>query len=91
MQVKEAVASAKKYLTEIFAEERITDLGLEEIEFDEIKNAWSVTLGFSRPWDSSRGATANIFKPNRSYKIVMISDIDGHPISVKSRDILPTH
>ena len=35
MDVKEAVAIAKRHVSHIFSEERITNLGLEEVEFDE--------------------------------------------------------
>jgi hypothetical protein len=49
MDVKEAVATAKKYVGELFTQEGITNLGLEEIEFDEQAGEWRVTVGFSRP------------------------------------------
>ena len=40
MNVKEAVRAANKYITELFADEEVQDLGLEEVVFDETANAW---------------------------------------------------
>ncbi len=35
MKVREAVAAAKGHIQELFADEQIANLGLEEVEFDE--------------------------------------------------------
>lgn len=51
MDVKEVVESAKHYIMDIYQEEKITNVGLEEVDFDEKNNVWFVTIGFSRPWD----------------------------------------
>ena len=53
MNVREAVALAKKYITETFADEKISELGLEEIEFDEGSQTWLITIGFTRLWQNS--------------------------------------
>ena len=55
MDVKEAVATAKSYVADLFAEENFSDLGLEEVSLDEQADQWVVTLGFARPWE--RAAT----------------------------------
>ncbi len=89
MDVKEAVALAKTYLKTVFSDERILDLGLEEVEFEETRNIWSVTLGFSRPWDVENPVErlqAYIQPRHRSYKIVRISDLDKKVVSVKNRE-----
>ena len=39
MNVKEAVRAANKYIIELFADEEVQDLGLEEVVFDETANA----------------------------------------------------
>ena len=52
MEVKDAVAAAKKDVGELFAEEDKSNFGAEEVEFDEQAGERHVTLGFSRPWDS---------------------------------------
>ena len=50
MDVKEAVQAAKKHVAEIFADESIANVGLEEVEFNEIEQVWAITIGFSRFW-----------------------------------------
>ena len=69
MDVKEAVAYAKRYVLELFADENVTNIGLEEVEFDDRVNEWCVTIGFSRPWDEPRNvftALAGSTPPTRS-------------------------
>ena len=47
---KEAVSNAKKYLREILEpEEEISDLRLEEVEFEKSDKQWLITLGYLRP------------------------------------------
>lgn len=88
LDVKEAVQTAKDYLTDLFADEDITDVGLEEVEFDEFDNAWKVTVGFSRPWDHENILSNTLDgngHPNRSYKVVQVNDHDGVATSVTDR------
>jgi hypothetical protein len=90
MDVKQAVVSAKKEITELFADEQLTNIGLEEVEFDDQASEWRVTIGFSRPWDEPRNsfaAVAGSGVPRRSYKIVRISNTTDKALSIKSRDI----
>ena len=54
MHVKDAARMAKTYLTDLFADEQIMNVGLEEIEFDGMTNVWRITIGFSRPWDQKK-------------------------------------
>ncbi len=90
MQIKEAVSLAKQYVRDVFAEEKIDSPGLEEIEFDDKTGIWSVTIGFSRPWDEKAGpfgAQLAAFGPRRrDYKVVKIVDSDKRMISVKNRE-----
>jgi hypothetical protein len=88
MDVKEAVGAAKKYVGELFAQEGITNLGLEEVEFDEGAGEWRVTVGFSRPWDAASGMIPAALQPNprRSYKVVQIFDSTGAIKAVKNRE-----
>ena len=87
MDVKAAVKLAKEYVLDLFAEEEINNLGLEEVEFYEGEQIWSVTVGFSRPWElPSNTFLASLAKPSdRSYKIVRIDDKAGQVKSVKNR------
>lgn len=90
MDVKEAVARAKQYVADLYADEQISNLGLEEVEFYEPDKTWSVTVGFSRPWDSVRNNVVTVISgdvaPGRSYKVVKISDANGNVLSVKARE-----
>ncbi|HWA23561.1 MAG TPA: hypothetical protein VG735_14295 [Caulobacterales bacterium] len=79
MDVKTAVALAKDYIKQIFAEEGIGDLGLEEVMFDDRQGVWQITLGFSRAWDRNP-----VLPPRREYKVVAVAE-DGKVLSVKHR------
>ena len=85
MDVKEAVVAAKGYLADLLSEEHVTNVGLEEIEFDRSGSAWHITLGFSRPWDYQRAGAwrAEPRPPSRSYKVLRVDDASGDVISVK--------
>ena len=96
MDVKEAVLVAKSYLAEIYTNEGIVNLGLEEVEFDDRSDTWCITLGFSRPWDHPPSPRLNplavalgdrIPQPElrRSYKVLRIKDGDGRVESLKNR------
>lgn len=87
MDVKPAVATAKTFVSDLFAEEGVANLGLEEVERDEGKSEWRVTLGFSRPWDTSShgfGIIESALGRPRSYKIVRVSD-NGSVMSVTNK------
>jgi len=89
MDVKEAVALARGYLKEVFAEERIVHLGLEEVEYDDAQHLWSITLGFSRPLDNiSQGTVAAMMgvPQRREYKVVKIDDRNKRAIAIKNRE-----
>ncbi len=88
MDVKQAVKTAKTYLADLMADEGIENLGLEEVEFDQVAQQWNVTIGFSRPWDRKNSLAAALTeygRSDRSYKIVSINDADGRVGSLKDR------
>ncbi len=89
MDVKDAVRKAKQHIQELFEEEEITHIGLEEVEPSADETCWRVTIGFSRPWDFSRNASSAISggHPGRSYKVVTIDEESGQVISVRDRQI----
>lgn len=85
MNVKEAVSAAKRYIRDLYSDEKIENIGLEEVDFDAKGRVWHVTIGFSRPWDTTG---MSVLKPgvrSRSYKMVQVSDADGKVRSVKDR------
>ena len=90
MDVKQAVQKAKAYVLDLLADEQVMNLGLEEVEFDEADSAWSVTVGFSRPWNTTKNAFATLAgepSAKRAYRVVRIRDNDGEVLSFKRRDI----
>lgn len=87
MDVKEAVQAAKGYVADVFAQEQVADLGPEEVEFDEARGAWLVTLGLSRPWDQAQSPLARLAGDpalRRSCKVVTIAHQSGKVLSVKN-------
>jgi hypothetical protein len=87
MDVKQAVQIAKTYVADLFAEENIQQLRLEEVEFDEAGAVWRVTIGFSRPWSRTGLLASELLNPPRAYKVVQMRDEDGQVISVKDRSL----
>jgi hypothetical protein len=87
MDVKEAARFAKDYISELFASEQITNVGLEEIEFDRRADMWKITVGFSRPWDGSGAASIILGQTHlrRSYKVILVEDKTSRVESVKDR------
>ena len=85
MNVMDAVQVAKDYITVLFEEEGIVDVGLEEVDIDQ-SGDWMVTIGFSRSWDRKIGSVLSGVT-SRSYKAVRIRDEDGKVLSVKDRTL----
>lgn len=83
MDVKEAVQVAKNYVIDLFGEEGIVDVGLEEVDLDQLEN-WVVTIGFSRPWNRNIGSVLG-GQVSRSYKAIRIQDEGGKVLSIKDR------
>jgi hypothetical protein len=90
VDVKEAVAAAKNYISELYADEHVSNLGLEETEHDERNGIWLITLGFSRLWNTPRSRAQEVLENlgavsslKRSYKVIAVSD-GGNIISMKN-------
>lgn len=100
MDVKEAARTARAHIADLFADENVQHVGLEEVEFDDVADVWNITIGFSRPWELPKDppkkpvSMVQVLEelnppppqpPQRSYKIVRVRDSDGHVISVTHR------
>ncbi len=87
MDVKEAVKTAKEYLTDLYREEEITNVGLEEVVFEDGSNSWKITIGFSRPWDHKNALVATLAdgRSSRSYKVLSVNDDSGKVESLTDR------
>jgi hypothetical protein len=91
MDVKDAIRIAKDYVNEVFADEHVTNIGLEETEVDADTGHWIITLAFSRPWNTPRTRAQEVLENlgavsslRRSFKVITVAD-DGHVISMKNR------
>ena len=93
MDVKEAAQMARKYVADVFADDEISSVGLEEVEFDDGAAVWRITLSFLRPTGTMTdldiiagmpraGRSRNV---RRLYKTVNVDDESGRVISVKHR------
>jgi hypothetical protein len=72
MNLKDAVAVAKKRLEEVFAAEVPQNLRLEQFLWDDHLGVWSLTIGFAR---RDRPDT-------RSYKLVRVLEADKSVLSI---------
>jgi hypothetical protein len=81
MEVRQAVKSAKDWVLDVMKDEQPVNLGLEEVEFDDKNLVWKITLGFSRPWNSTKNALSTLTGdviPRRAYRTIIVDDKDGH-------------
>lgn len=90
MDAKEAVQIAKSCVNDLFGEDGVDDVRLEEIEHDEMDGTWSVTLGFlrrnaapERPVSGLLAALDAVQARTRVLRVVNIRGGDGAVLSVK--------
>ena len=85
MDAREAVHKAKKYLSDIYSDEELFNVGLEEVDFDGM--TWRITLGFSRSWDRNSSPIPALggSRLARSYKVLRIDGETGEVRSLKDR------
>ncbi len=87
MDMKEAVSVAKEYLGDLYEDEQITDVGLEEVVYEEESDIWKITIGFSRPWERNGALVTKLGERHtaRSYKVVTIDDTIEEVVSLTDR------
>lgn len=88
MDVKEAVQTARDYVADLFADEGITDVQLEEVLVTDLMEDLQITIGFVRPWSDDAGELVKRLglKRERTYKVVHIGD-DGRVKGVTDREL----
>lgn len=96
MDVKDAIKAAKTYVREVYGDsETISDLSLEEVEFDGSSGRWLITVEFSRPISSGLRTRAReilealgdpVVPRRRVQKVVLVSDADGKFVAMKNRE-----
>ncbi len=102
MTPTEAIKRAKELVAEYFADDHVSQIGLEEIDFDERDKVWNVTIGFYRPLAPPQSPTGSSIAISaiiaagmrgdmkdheRIYKVVSIRDKNGELISIRNRYI----
>jgi len=93
MDAHEAIIAAKLQLANFFKDEKIKNVGLEEVDFSEEDQEWRITLGFSRPWNEPRGVIAEAQaqfgqgKIERIYKIVHIPENGTQRVRLTNREL----
>lgn len=88
LEIHLVVRTAKQYIAELYHDEEIMYVGLEEVYFDHETDRWQVTIGFARPWDGIGGRnpiTRDARLGARSYKVVCVNDATGRVESIKDR------
>ncbi len=92
MKVKEAIAQAKALVEDFHADEEITGVRLEEVEFDEPSDSWLITLGIMRPAlvRKSDIVTKTLAQDalTRTYKVMRIPNKPSSTPSMKIRELL---
>jgi hypothetical protein len=90
MDAKQAIKAAKNYVSDVFEDEGLMNLGLEEVKFKEFEDCWEITLGFSRPWNVNKSPLSGLTETQtlqRTYKIVVIKDGTGEVIEIRNREV----
>ena len=96
MDVKDAISAAKAYVRTIYDEsERVSELSLEEVEFDQSSRHWLITVEFARPINNGFRTRARellesyggeVVPRRRVQKVVVVSDADGTAIAMRNRE-----
>lgn len=89
ISVKEAVTKAFKYAHEFYKLQEIPQLMLEEVEFDEEKKNWLVTLGYksSRTIQRQTLPLTTEKESLREYKTFRINAENGEFVALKIREV----
>ena len=74
MNLKDAVAVAKRQVSDLFAPDIPQNVRLEEFLYDDHLAVWSLTIGYALPAQETR-----------NYKIVRVSEANKSVLSVRDR------
>ena len=89
LNVREAVLKSRNFIKDLYVNEPIGEVRVEEIELEEHEGKWYVTIGFIRLWDRPSSAIAEARgkskESNRVHKSVGIRDSDGEVVSMTDR------
>jgi len=80
MDLKEALAVAKRQINDLFAADAPRNVRLEAFLYDDHLMVWSLTVGFALS-----GQVGDSDPQARSYKVVRVSEADKSVLSVRDR------
>lgn len=86
MDATQAIATAKQYVSVLFADDGAVNIGLEELKFDTESAHWLVTIGFTRKWEGPQGVGRWNREGTpwpRTFKTVEIEDATGRVVGLR--------
>jgi hypothetical protein len=93
VDVKEAIRRAKTQVADLFEGETYSQLGLEEVKYDDRNKQWIITLGLNRPWNVEKQSGSGLYglpssttRQVRTYKKVHIDGRTGELVSMEGTD-----
>jgi len=84
LDVKTAVATAVTYLKDLYSDEQLKNLRLEEVWLSDDEKYWYITIGYDSP-TSVRDPLAILRPPEREYKVLKVRVEDGRVVEMKIR------
>lgn len=86
LETKQAVRIAKDWLADLYAEEGIAEIGLEEVRIKD--RNWEITLGFVRPMANQllTALQGGYTQTGRLYKVLRVSDIGKQVTEMRNRE-----
>lgn len=92
IDLAQAARAARDYLIElhrVMGDAEAKNIRLEEVEYDDDKEHWIVTLGYDRPiTDPLRTIGLGIAgRTEREYKILTVDGITGRALNMKIRQL----
>src|SRR5262245_35108621 len=93
IDAKQAVQVAMEYVREMYSNEQISDLLLEEIETSKSGNDWLVTISFYRPTKGYPAGSigemigGSTSAARRQYKVLIVDKVQGtiHGMKIRAR------
>jgi hypothetical protein len=87
---EEAVRAAKRWLAQVYADEPIARIALEEVRFRD--GNWEITLGFNRldpesPEDNIKAIEKLYARRLRVYKVLVVAGNDNHVLEMRDREV----
>jgi hypothetical protein len=84
LDVKAAAATAVTYLKELYSDEELKNIRLEEVWLSDDEKYWYVTVSYDSP-TSTRDPLAGLRQPEREYKLFKVRVEDGRVMEMKMR------